>query len=73
MDVSPLTLYRAAMGLSQEDLRVQLGISSTGTISKWEKGRIPAERVLEVSRLTGIPPHRLRPDIYPAPPERAAS
>lgn len=27
--------------------------------------RIPAERVLDIERVTGISRHRLRPDIYP--------
>ena len=31
----------------------------------WE--RVPAERVLEISKFSGVPPHEIRPDIYPAP------
>lgn len=34
-----------------------------GAISQWEK--VPAERVLDVERVTGIPRHELRPDLYP--------
>jgi DNA-binding transcriptional regulator YdaS (Cro superfamily) len=33
------------------------------SISKWE--RVPAERVLQVERETGVSRHDLRPDIYP--------
>jgi DNA-binding transcriptional regulator YdaS (Cro superfamily) len=33
-----------------------------GAISQWD--RIPAERVLEVERITGISRHELRPDIF---------
>lgn len=33
-----------------------------GALSQWRK--VPAERVGEVSRATGIPPHELRPDIF---------
>lgn len=29
--------------------------------------QIPAERVLDVERVTGIPRHELRPDLYPPP------
>lgn len=34
-----------------------------GAISQWD--RVPAERVLDVERVTGIPRHELRPDLYP--------
>lgn len=40
-----------------------------GAISQWEV--VPAERVLIVERVTGIPRTELRPDIYP-PSEAAA-
>lgn len=44
-------------------------------VSQWK--RVPAERVRDVSRITGVPPHELRPDIFGAPegaePARAAS
>ena len=34
-------------------------------VSKWRKsGRIPAERVLEIERATGISLTKLRPDLY---------
>lgn len=35
------------------------------TIIKWK--RVPAGRVLDVERITGVPRWRQRPDIYPAP------
>ena len=35
------------------------------TATKWAQQRIPAERVLDVERLTGIKRHVLRPDLYP--------
>jgi len=38
---------------------------SPQAISKWKNGRIPAERVLEIERLTGVSRHDLRPDLYP--------
>lgn len=64
---SPLTLYRELHRLSQDDLAALFGLKGSGTISKWEKRRVPAERVLDVERQTGIPRHRLRPDLYPDP------
>ena len=35
------------------------------TVIYWDRKGVPAERVLDVERLTGIPRHQLRPDIYP--------
>jgi DNA-binding transcriptional regulator YdaS (Cro superfamily) len=37
---------------------------TAGAVSQWDK--IPSSRVLEVERITKIPRHRLRPDLYPA-------
>lgn len=37
-----------------------------GAVNKWLRhDRLPAERVLNVERLTGVSRHDLRPDIYP--------
>lgn len=52
--------------MRQADLAVKLGIQPPA-LSKWKRNRVPAERVLDVERLTGIPRWRLRPDIYPQP------
>lgn len=35
--------------------------------------RVPAEHVRVVSRITGIPPHQLRPDLFDPPAAAAAS
>ena len=43
---------------------------SSQAISQWR--RVPAERVLDVERVTGISRHDLRPDLYPRAPEAAA-
>jgi DNA-binding transcriptional regulator YdaS (Cro superfamily) len=51
----------------QGALARRLGVT-TAALSQWRtKRRIPAERVLAVSRLTGLSPNTLRPDIYPDP------
>jgi DNA-binding transcriptional regulator YdaS (Cro superfamily) len=42
-------------------LSLSLGLSR-GAASQWKK--IPAERVVEVERLTGVPREILRPDLY---------
>ncbi|MBA5778239.1 helix-turn-helix domain-containing protein [Stappia sp. F7233] len=59
-----LTKYRKANCLTLDDVSRQLSVTRA-TVCKWEKGRIPAERVLEVERVTGVPRHHLRPDLYP--------
>lgn len=43
-------------------LAAALGIKAP-SIYSWQ--RVPAERVLEVERVSGVSRHRLRPDIYP--------
>jgi DNA-binding transcriptional regulator YdaS (Cro superfamily) len=55
------------------ELARKLGIKPQA-ISQWEK--VPPLRVLEVERATGVPRHRLRPDLYPIepiPPQATAS
>ena len=55
----------AAVG-SQQALATLLGMRSQGSISRWiATGRIPAERVLQVERVSGVPRYELRPDLYP--------
>lgn len=51
---------------SQVALAELLGIRQSH-ISNWKNRgkRIPAERVLEIERVTGVPRHQLRPDLYP--------
>ncbi len=47
------------------------GKISPQAISQWK--RVPAERVLDVERVTGVPRHELRPDLYPAPSQESAA
>ena len=38
------------------------------SLHRWVKSKsIPPHRVLAVERITGVPRHELRPDIYPPP------
>ena len=62
--------YRKLAGLTQTELAEQLGLKASA-ICKWEAGRVPAERVIDVERVTGIPRHELRPDVYPPEGEAA--
>lgn len=47
----------------------ELGIKHTAMYS-WT--RVPAERVLDIERVTGISRHELRPDIFGPAPEKGA-
>ncbi|MEH2707114.1 Cro/CI family transcriptional regulator [Bradyrhizobium elkanii] len=65
--------------MAEKDEALLLAIKKVGTgdalaagleitpqaISQWK--RVPFRRVLEVERLTGIPRHIQRPDLYPPP------
>jgi DNA-binding transcriptional regulator YdaS (Cro superfamily) len=46
-----------------------LGVSIQA-VSQWDE--VPPLRVLAVERVTGVPRHELRPDLYPAPSEANA-
>lgn len=49
----------------QSEVARLLGIAQQ-SVSEWvARGVVPPKRVLEIERLTGVPRHRLRPDIYP--------
>jgi DNA-binding transcriptional regulator YdaS (Cro superfamily) len=50
----------------QSALARALGLSSQGTVSSWiKRNKLPAERVLAVEAVSGVPRHELRPDLYP--------
>jgi DNA-binding transcriptional regulator YdaS (Cro superfamily) len=51
-------------GITQSALAARLGVNKS-TVALWVLRRIPAERVIEIERETGIPRCELRPDIYP--------
>ena len=57
-------LFRAS-GTRQRDIAAAVG-RSEGAISQWVSGErdIPAELVVKVEEITGIPRHRLRPDLW---------
>jgi DNA-binding transcriptional regulator YdaS (Cro superfamily) len=42
-----------------------LGVSPQA-INKWKSSRVPAERVIDFERVTGISRNCVRPDIYPS-------
>ncbi len=62
---SPLTKYRADRGLTLEHLAAQFNVNKS-TIMRWEHGEVPvpANRLIEIESVTGIPRAELRPDIF---------
>ena len=54
-----------AAGAKQMDVAQKLGVSEP-TMSRWVKNGIPAERVPDMARVTGIPAAKLRPDLAQA-------
>ena len=67
MNISPIEIAVAKAG-NTSTLARSLGISHTA-VRKWRLlGRPPAERVLEIERVTGVSRYELRPDVFgPAP------
>ena len=61
MHTDPLQAAISRAG-STVKLAAALGIASQA-ISQWR--RVPAGRVLDVERVTGVSRHDLRPDLYP--------
>ncbi|EJH4501927.1 Rha family transcriptional regulator [Cronobacter sakazakii] len=63
------TALEKAVAAAGNDARLARGIGlSPMAISHWRKrnkGIIPNGRVMDVYKATGIPPHELRPDLYP--------
>lgn len=55
-----IALLRAKKGLQAEVAR-GLGVTRAA-VTKWVK--VPAERLLDVERITGIPREQLRPDLF---------
>lgn len=58
---NPIELASAQVG-GVVKLSLALGLSR-GAVSQWK--RVPAERVLDVERLSGVSRSILRPDLYP--------
>ena len=67
MDMSSETLRfrKAGFGLSKAEIGRRMGVSRP-TVSNWFRGvmLIPAERLIELERVSGIPREQLRPDLY---------
>jgi len=62
-DNERLRQWLVANGKTQVWLAGQLGVRQS-SVSEYINHRVPAERVAEVSRITGIPREDLRPDVF---------
>ncbi len=59
-----LTTLLAERDMTKAELAKRLNIGKS-SITMWEQRRVPAERVLQLERITRIPRYVLRPDLYP--------
>lgn len=61
-----MSLYHllAQKGVKPSELADRIGVHR-GNVSRWDRSKVPAERVLEVERVSGVSRHDLRPDLYP--------
>lgn len=57
-------------GVPFAEIARQLDVTR-GAIYQWDK--IPAERMGEIARITGLPPHIQRPDLFPRQPQHATA
>lgn len=72
---TPIKSWRQQAGRSADAVAKEAGVT-LAMWSRWETGarQVPAGRVLDVERITGISRHELRPDVFgPAKQEDAAA
>lgn len=65
--VNGMDLIRAKRGRLAE-VAHGLGLTRAAVV-KWQQ--VPAERVVQIERITGIPREKLRPDLFRKPTSRA--
>lgn len=67
-DVTPFEALQKAVSLAGgQSATARICRVSQTAVWKWLQSgkRLPAEHVLPMAAATGVPPHQLRPDIYP--------
>lgn len=65
MESEPLKNIFLAKGFKLAQIARAIEVDKA-TMTRWMQSRIPAERVREVAKITGVPPEVLRPDLWPA-------
>lgn len=63
MEHEPITSVLTRHKIKRSDIATALGVDKA-TVTRWFKGRFPAERAVEVEKAMGIPRAELRPDIF---------
>ena len=64
--IEDLPIRRAAKAAGgQSALARLLKVTPQAVQKMCASGRVPAERVLEIEKATGVSRHELRPDLYP--------
>jgi DNA-binding transcriptional regulator YdaS (Cro superfamily) len=63
METPDLRTLLAKRGLRFTDLAERIGVNKS-QITRWAQKRIPADRVIDVERASGIKRKLLRPDLY---------
>lgn len=62
MSTNTLSQLLAAKGMKLVDLAGALKVDKS-TVTRWSKGEVPVDRLIDVERVTGIPRTELRPDL----------
>lgn len=72
---SPITKYRAENGdMTLEEFgRLFKPVVDKSTVLRWERDGVPAKRILEIEKLTGIPRHKLLPRLFARAPVTEAA
>ena len=64
MTNSPIKIYRKSRRMSLEDFGALLSPPvDKSTVYRWQR-KVPAERVIDIEKASGIPRHQLRPDLF---------
>lgn len=60
-----LKTWRVSQGITADEAGARVGVGRVQWF-RWEKGarKIPAERVLDIERMTGISRHELLPEVF---------
>ena len=57
----------AERSISKAEVARRIGVHRS-CLTRWDRSRVPADRVIDVERAIGVPRERIRPDLYaPAP------